>query len=1026
MSRTTRFANAFARAALAAVALAGSAQAAPQTRRIDLPAQRLDRALATLVDGAGGEVLADARLTAGRDAPALHGVMSLDEALDHLLRPAGLSYYRTPDGVIVVTAAAPLRLAPGSRIAPADDVGAVSEILVTARRALNADIPRSPDDIQPYRVIGADTIRSAGDQTVEDFLKTRVSANALSTTFSQMPIDNRADPRSQVDLRGLGTSQTLVLVDGRRLPGVPATGDFLQANLNGIPMDAIARIETLSSTAGGIYGPGATGGVVNIVLKRQDQGVGVAVTSGVTDRGDGRQWRFDGHAGFTSPSGGTRISLAYSHALDHGIEYGSRDFVVDAHTLRLTMHPGLYFSPVSQSLNVQTLDRNNLVLKDAYGGGELSSFFTSIPASVMGTPGQVAQLVANVGNFDQSLADDTDGAHRSLTTDTSSDGLVFTLRQTVTPRLEAFLDILAVEDRGRARGPLGDSDFIILSGDDATNPFVNGVILSFPLPTMVGDYRTTDRTGRATVGLVAALPHGWKADVDFTVGRYEERSLAPVSNYPNLPSPFEDAAAFAADLAKLTVAATTQRWSNNFLDGNIRLGGALWRLPGGPLTLTVSGEWRRESSPGLRTDASIPDLPVDNSAELTQTTRSAYGELRAPLISKESAFWPLRGLELQLAGRIDRFDIAAPGNVYSAAVDDIVAAIVHARPQTTAETLGLRFNPLNGVMVRASYATGYLPPRPSQVATVQFWEGFPENPSDLVDPLRGDLIGSKTDVINSTAGSPKVKPEKAVTLSAGVVVTPPWIEGLRVSVDYTHIAKSREISNLYNGDVEWVLDNPSLYASRVTRAPLTAEDIAEGYTVGSITAIDTTYYNLAHTMVDAVDLDVSYDRITRFGAFHVYGQGSWEPNYKTWYAGEQRVQWAGYADGPLKLKGNAGVTWVAGPWTAGADVQAFGGYKVSLVVQNNPYTNEVRVLEQGANKIRPQAYLNLFAAYRAAPGPLRPALEYSLRIDNVLGVDPPFFAPPLVAWDGRDLGLGYSVYGDPRGRRAQVTIRAAF
>ncbi len=90
------------------------------------------------------------------------------------------------------------------------------------------------------------------------------------------------------------------------------------------------------------------------------------------------------------------------------------------------------------------------------------------------------------------------------------------------------------------------------------------------------------------------------------------------------------------------------------------------------------------------------------------------------------------------------------------------------------------------------------------------------------------------------------------------------------------------------------------------------------------------------------------------------------------------------------------------------------------------FTNQVRLVEQGADAIRPQAYLNLFAIYRAPPRAGRPALDYSLRIENVMNQSPPLYVPPLHGYTGRDSGIGYSAYGDPRGRRVLLGVRSAF
>ncbi len=74
--------------------------------------------------------------------------------------------------------------------------------------------------------------------------------------------------QSAINLRGLGTSQTLVLVDGRRIPSISLSGTFAQGDINGIPLSLVERIEVLPATASGIYGGGATGGVINIITRR--------------------------------------------------------------------------------------------------------------------------------------------------------------------------------------------------------------------------------------------------------------------------------------------------------------------------------------------------------------------------------------------------------------------------------------------------------------------------------------------------------------------------------------------------------------------------------------------------------------------------------------------------------------------------------------------------------------------------------------------------------------------------------------
>jgi len=85
-------------------------------------------------------------------------------------------------------------------------------------------------------------------------LKQRLTMNVQSQVPSQL--DSVVGPTTQINLRGLGTNQTLILVDGRRVVNGAATGSGTprQSDINGIPMASIERIDVLPTTASGIYG----------------------------------------------------------------------------------------------------------------------------------------------------------------------------------------------------------------------------------------------------------------------------------------------------------------------------------------------------------------------------------------------------------------------------------------------------------------------------------------------------------------------------------------------------------------------------------------------------------------------------------------------------------------------------------------------------------------------------------------------------------------------------------------------------
>jgi len=128
----------------------------------------------------------------------------------------------------------------------------------------------------PLETISADQIRQRGYNNAEDVLRA-LSANAANannavssnSVFGQ-EADRLAGGGSYANLRGLGPTGTLVLLNGRRLSNQGTSGGSV--DLNAIPLDAIERIEVLKDGASAIYGTDAIGGVINFILKRDFQG----------------------------------------------------------------------------------------------------------------------------------------------------------------------------------------------------------------------------------------------------------------------------------------------------------------------------------------------------------------------------------------------------------------------------------------------------------------------------------------------------------------------------------------------------------------------------------------------------------------------------------------------------------------------------------------------------------------------------------------------------------------------------------
>ncbi len=994
---------------------------------LDMPAQSLSLTLKRVARAGSVELAFDRAVTDKLSAPRLKGRFTVDQALAAALATTGLGVQRTSDGAYVVK---PVSGPPRAKPVDSSD-GAVSEILVLGRRNLNTGIRRTRDDIQPYDVALDETIRNAGDTDIEGFMRRTMPADAQSASLTQAPVANAASARSRIDLLGLGSGQTLVLVDGRRLPSLPeavgAGAGFVQADVNGIPLDAIERIEVLTAAAGALYGPGATGGVVNIILKRDYQGAQVRVTQGLTQHGGGRTRRVDASIGATSPDGRSGVSVRVALASNQGLNDGERLF--HARLLAVTgadLESGLlpsYQVPVGAAANVVS-ENGPLTLKPAFGGTALGSAFTSFSTTTGFT---AAEVVANAGKLNLGLAPDAFGETQSLVTRTLRRSMVVSARHEA-GIFEGFADYLFLDNRGRANVPAGDA-VLSIGPDSPYSPFQQPVRVSRSLPWS-GLVHNRSFTQRANAGLIARLPEGWMVEGDLSWSQATTR-VASAARGNIVDALFSagyvpgtiigpDLSPFAAQTAFLDAYQYYQveggsllKLSDTLGDVNLRASGPLWRLPGGPMTMTLTAEASHERAPGgASSDYSYwsgePESTLGNQIRLT--TRSAYAEWRAPLGATDAP-GPLKGLELQAALRVDAYRMNAPqSNQDGGVAPKSVVSDIPAKHTVLAKALGLRTFVVDGVMLRASYSEGHLPPRSDQVQSIVTTIG--RNVYFRTDPRRsGEVLGSNQPFLLIKAGSPKVDPERARTFSVGLVLEPRWLTGARLSVDYLRTNKSREITDFASGDVNYFLDREAQYPTRIVRAALTDVDRAKGYTVGAITVLDTSALNVGRSVTEAVDVSAEYRHPVGRGLVGGYLRGTWQPSYRR--RTDPRKAWietAGYSDGPLRLRAFAGAQWSIDAFSLGLNAQYYGQYKAA---DSGFPPVPVELLGRQKNEsIRPQIYLDAVSRWSIGE---RTQIQVIVR--NLLDTTPPLaVAAPT----------GYSTYGDAQGRSLEISLAQRF
>ncbi|MES3100580.1 TonB-dependent receptor plug domain-containing protein [Sphingomonas faeni] len=930
------------------------------------------------------------------------------------------------------------------------------DILVIGKRTQNTDIERKENDVQPYKVWTSGDVAKAHSTSIDDFLRSKVTSNTQAGSALQSAT---GDTRSEVNLRGLGATQTLMLVDGRRLPSLPSTAlaniGIEQSDINAIPLSAIERIEVLDSTAGGIYGPGATGGVVNIILKRDYRGVEINGTSGAANRGDASYTRIDGRLGFTPDHGATDVMLTASVAWLPQLRVGQRDFRSESRVRHQANDPqGLaLYPPVSQSLNIATSGGGHLVLDPSYGGADLGSAITSVPTSYGGVLADGGRLLqANAGRYDTARPATAPGGASSLLSGARTTALSANVRHRLGTALEIYLDSLFLEGLGHAVSE-PSATVVEIAADAPTNPFQQDIVVSYPLKEQTIT-RNRIRTTRFTGGVIADLPDGWKGNLDLAVGQASIRTAArmtTLSGYfpyyvyygwaatPGLPAnvlagqqTFEDSTAALTLESNLSIRRTTK-----FSDLSLRLAGPLLTLPGGPMTLTILGEDRVERS--AKTMAQLPTDGTDNpgnTAELplpafNVRTRSVYAELRAPLTDRYAGPAGLRGAELQFALRHDVVRSILPADTFTDALDNTVTQRI-ARAATL-YTAGIKTSPFDGLLLRGSVATGFMPPAINQYASSSYLithdkRFLPANPTTdaflflktLPDAQRpGQILGGEGILTLSYGGSARLKPEHAQSISLGAVVTPLQVNDLRISVDYTRIRKTGEIVRVHSQDYAYFFQNEQRLTGRVVRAPLTEADRARGYTGGVVTGIDTTAFNLGETKVDAIDLQVDYHVPVRgLGGLKFQGAATWNPSLRR-YGGPETTttNYAGYSDGPLNWRANGGVEWSYGAQTLGFMATFYGDYRIAAA-QDDAATADGLALIQGGPKIPSQLYFDLFASRTIRLPEGRRSLELRVGMQNVFNHSPPI----IVA----EYGNNYSAYGDPRLRRFELNVAMRF
>jgi outer membrane receptor protein involved in Fe transport len=188
------------------------------------------------------------------------------------------------------------------------------EVVVTGSRIVRRDL-EAPT---PIMTVDTERLDQSSTLSVESVLNQMPQFNPAQSQFSATG-EIQTSPTGSlgigtVNLRGIGTNRTLVLIDGRRAQPANAS---LVVDLNSVPSAAIERVETITGGASAVYGADALAGVVNFILKDNYEGVSADVQTMATQAGDGEETRFSGFLGMNGRDGKANMLL--------GVEWYKRD-----------------------------------------------------------------------------------------------------------------------------------------------------------------------------------------------------------------------------------------------------------------------------------------------------------------------------------------------------------------------------------------------------------------------------------------------------------------------------------------------------------------------------------------------------------------------------------------------------------------------------------------------------------------------------------------------------------------------------
>lgn len=1044
-------------AAYAAPAWAQAAQAS-----FDIPAQALGPALRQFGVQSGREVIFDPAVVAGKRAAAVKGRLDVSAAIDQLLKGSGLRVQVAGQALVIAAGVTPVSTGPAraaAAIAPAQPApppveASLEEVVVVGSKIAGADLTGA----LPVSVVDEAQIQAQGTASTGELVGRLPQSGAQAFNSGVQGPNNARGDVASANLRGLGSGNTLVLLDGRRMVLHPTsqqeggTVPVQIVNLNAIPSSALRRVEVLRDGASAIYGSDATAGVLNFVIDRGFDGARVTARYGASEGTNLEEQSLSFKIGASLNQGRTHVALFGEIFHNSDMPGADRDYAAtDDLSGRVDPQYAGFFNR-TQSQSPWATARVGTAITGL--GASFTTFFVQ-PCAFTGsrattrTPGVC--LNGGSSTLPSSLRTD-EGPVRTMIPRTTRGSVMGVFDHELTEDITLFGDLLYYQAKAHAeRGGstlLTDAPLVV-SRNNPYNPFGNGPgrLAGYTGPaqdvTLVGynvldvgdrNFDVDNRQYRGVVGLKGRVGDWrWETSGVWSRARTTDTEHNRVSNtaLQAALASSDPATAYnpfnGGDLSNLRFgdatfnpASVTDRLRIDVTRRSVTKLGLLSAEVSNPAAFSLADrgvglaagvEWRYESYDDYRdprvngqinyvtpTGALTSDVVGTSPTFDTHGDRSvasAYAEVRSMLVRPEDGVPLIQNFEVQAAARYER---------YSDTKDEVL------KPKIAASW---RVNDI--LMLRASYSEAFRAPNLEQInaapavrvqqnQTDLYRCALAQGATSIAAINRSACATFRGDVSEARSGNDSLKAEDSKTLSVGLVLTP--IRNLVLTADWWRIKQAGLVGVLSTQD-QINLDAIGRLGGGGAN-PLVTRNAAN-----QVTNVQAIFQNLNARTVEAADFGISYTIPTdgygdvRLNAdMSVFGKfyQSPSPEAAALVAAGLSTASGGSQiglNGNPRTRASATVIWSAGPW----QVSGSGVY-ISRIYDTTALNFPVSSWTTFNTSVRYTAQEGLFEGTSARLG-----------INNIADKDPPL-ANQL-------FGFYTSLYS-PRGRFWYLEVSKSF